>query len=104
MGHSSRCFVTIANSARWVAITGEPPPGDLPTAENYARWGLPWFDYCDSDATAIAGAQRLGALRSVRQIDAATGQSGWPGTPGAAVRRVCRLASNPVRAVREAPG
>ncbi len=33
--HSSRCFVTIANSAVWTAVTGERPPTEPPTAKEY---------------------------------------------------------------------
>ncbi len=33
--HSSRCFVTIANSAVWTAVTGERPPTEPPTAKIY---------------------------------------------------------------------
>ncbi len=48
--HSSRCFVTIANSAVWTAITGERPPTEPPTAKEYTEAGLPWFDYYGGDA------------------------------------------------------
>ena len=37
--HSSRCFVTIANSAVWMAITGERPPTEAPTAAAYTKAG-----------------------------------------------------------------
>ena len=66
-GHSSRCFVTIANSAVWAAITGERPPTTPPTAANYARAGLPWFDYYDGDARALEGAEALAKLKAVAQ-------------------------------------
>ncbi len=33
--HSSRCFVTIANSAVWTEVTGERPPIEPPTAKEY---------------------------------------------------------------------
>ena len=45
--HGARCFVTIANSACWMDITGEKPPGTPITAEQYTEAGLPWFDYYD---------------------------------------------------------
>lgn len=42
--HSSRCFIHIANSLAWEAITGDKPPTTPPTAKSYSEAGLPWFD------------------------------------------------------------
>ena len=39
--HVSRCFVTLVNSAQWMAITGERPPTEPPTARQYTKAGLP---------------------------------------------------------------
>ena len=61
----SRCFVTMANSLQWMAITGERPPTRPPTARQYAEAGLPWFLYYDRDREALDGAQRLATLGSV---------------------------------------
>ena len=61
----SRCFVTMANSMQWMAITGERPPTRPPTARQYAEAGLPWFLHYDRDREAMAGAERLAALESV---------------------------------------
>ncbi len=63
--HGVRCFVTMANSTQWMAITGERPPTRPPTAHEYAEAGLPWFLYYDGDREALAGAERLAGLRSV---------------------------------------
>jgi hypothetical protein len=38
---SSRCFVHIANSLVWRAITGQAPPTEPPTAAAYTAAGLP---------------------------------------------------------------
>jgi hypothetical protein len=40
---TSRCFVHIANSVMWQAITGEQPPTKPLTALQYTKAGLPWF-------------------------------------------------------------
>jgi len=61
----SRCFVTMANSKQWMAITGERPPTQPPTVREYAEAGLPWFLHYDRDREALAGAERLAGLRSV---------------------------------------
>ena len=60
-----RCFVTMANSKQWMAITGERPPTRPPTSREYAEAGLPWFLYYDGDREALAGAEWLAGLRSV---------------------------------------
>lgn len=39
LAHGSRCFVAIANSLSWSAITGEAPPTLPPTARDYSKIG-----------------------------------------------------------------
>jgi hypothetical protein len=63
--HSSRCFVHITGAPLWQAITGEVPPTEPPTREEYARAGLPWFDYYAADAKPLEGSKVLEELRSV---------------------------------------
>ena len=65
--HGGRCFVTMANSQQWIAITGERPPTQPPTVREYAKAGLPWFLHYDRDREALAGAERLAGLRSVAE-------------------------------------
>jgi hypothetical protein len=66
--HTSRCFVHIANSLVWRSVTGERPPTAPLTAADYDRRGLPWFDYYDGDASALAGPGLLQRLKSVVQL------------------------------------
>jgi hypothetical protein len=66
VGH--RCFVHLANSMVWRAITGEDPPTTPPTAREYSAMGLPWFDYYAEDATALKGSKVLKKLKSVTQL------------------------------------
>lgn len=61
----SRCFVHLLNSAQFRSVTGAAPPHEPPTAEDYNRAGLPWFEYYDADRTALEGAERLARLDSV---------------------------------------
>jgi hypothetical protein len=68
LAHSSRCFVHIANSLVWRAITGGLPPTPPPTAEEYTRAGLPWFEYYDDSASAVDGSKILKGLLSVIQM------------------------------------
>ena len=66
--HASRCFVTIANSVQWMALTGERAPTEPPTARQYAAAGLPWFEYFGGDLRAMAGSDKLRAIASVAEI------------------------------------
>jgi hypothetical protein len=60
----ARCFVHIANSEVWRECTGEAPPTKPPTAAEYTKAGLPWFDYYD-EGPAVAGSAILRGLASV---------------------------------------
>ena len=62
--HTSRCFVHIVNSEVYASITGLKPPHAPPTAEDYTKAGLPWFDYY-ADKPAIEGSSELAGLTSV---------------------------------------
>ncbi|WP_419594645.1 hypothetical protein [Thiolapillus sp.] len=59
-----RCFVHLANSAQYLAITGHQPPHKPPTANDYTSAGPPWFDYY-SDSKPLTGSDTLGKLTSV---------------------------------------
>lgn len=65
--HASRCFVSLLNSAQWMAVTGERPPTMPPTARDYAAHGLPWFDYCGGDQKVLEGSKILDNLKSVAE-------------------------------------
>ena len=59
------CYVHIVNSLQYFSICGVSPPHHPLSAVDYAEAGLPWFDYYDSDRTALAGAEKLAGLDSV---------------------------------------
>ena len=63
----SRCFVHIANSLVWRAITGELPPTVPFTAKEYTDHGFPWFDYYDDNLKALKGSKTLKGLKSVTE-------------------------------------
>jgi hypothetical protein len=65
MSHSSRCFVHILNSSQWTIATGKPVPGQPPSARDYTKAGLPWFDYYDDKLKALSGAKKLAGMDSV---------------------------------------
>jgi hypothetical protein len=65
---SARCFVHLANSLVWRHITGHEPPTVPPTAKEYSKAGLPWFEYYADGAKAVAGSKVLEKLKSVVQM------------------------------------
>jgi hypothetical protein len=97
----SRCFVTIANSTVWAAITGERPPTTPPTAASYAKVGLPWFDYYGGDAKALEGAEALAKLKSVAQT-AKDKANPLPESESVEVKNIVSLGRRKSQVVREA--
>ncbi len=65
LSHSSRCFVHIVNSVQYLEVTGEGPPSIPPSAADYARAGLPWFEYYGGDLAVLPGSASLAGLDSV---------------------------------------
>ena len=100
--HSSRCFVTIVNSAQWMAVTGERPPTSPPTARSFTEAGLPWFDYYGGDVAALAGAEKFKGIARVAKI---AEQKGTPIPDNETIDspHVIELANGGVRRVREGP-
>ena len=88
---SSRCFVHLANSLMWRAITGEAPPTVPPTAKQYTSAGLPWFDYYNADAEALEGSEILADLKSVIRMGYEKGEFPVPENEPARPKRVIRL-------------
>jgi hypothetical protein len=77
-GHLGRCFVHLTNAMVWRAFTGENPLTVPPTAAEYNRAGLPWFEYYGADHTALVGGDPLKHVRSVSQIGKAKGDVPLP--------------------------
>jgi hypothetical protein len=71
---SGRCFVTMVDAVQWQEITGEPPAGRPPTAADYSKAGLPWFDYYAADVETLAGAPPLTMVKSVAELAAEKGE------------------------------
>ena len=72
--HSSRCFAHIANSTDWEKITGQRPPQLPPSASDYNRAGLPWFDYYAENREAVKGSKKLNRLKSVQTLSEKKGE------------------------------
>src|SRR5262249_38915457 len=71
---SSRCFVTLVDAVQWREITGEAPPTKPPTAADYTKAGLPWFDYYAADLETLGGAQALALVKSVAEMASEKGE------------------------------
>jgi hypothetical protein len=97
----SRCFVHIANSLVWREITGQSPPTTPPTAKEYAKAGLPWFDYYADGAKALGGSEKLAGLKSVATMAAEKGDVALPEnesvTPETVVKLRRRMGKDEVR-------
>jgi hypothetical protein len=89
--HASRCFVHIANSLAWRAITGEHPPTTPLTAREYRKAGIPWFAYYADDAKAVQGSGILEKLKSVAAMGKQKGDVPLPDNESVTVDKVVVL-------------
>ena len=64
----ARCFVHLANSLAWRAITGQEAPATPITAETYTNSKYPWFDHYRDDVEALGGSEKLAELKSVLEM------------------------------------
>jgi hypothetical protein len=75
---TSRCFVHLCNSLTWRQVTGNNPPHPPFTAKEYARAGIPWFDYYRDDLSALAGSTVLDNVKSVFAFGQKKGEKPLP--------------------------
>lgn len=69
--NTSRCFVHLCNSMVWRQITGTEPPTVPLTAKEYAKAGMPWFEYYDDACKPLPGSPTLAKLKSVGELNQA---------------------------------
>ncbi|RLJ22009.1 hypothetical protein DJ030_02710 [bacterium endosymbiont of Escarpia laminata] len=77
LDNSYRCFIHLANSKQYQAITGHQPPHKPASAKAYTNAGLPWFDYYD-DSKALSGSDALSELTSVAAKGIEEGKGALP--------------------------
>jgi hypothetical protein len=94
LSQKGRCFVHIANSLVWREIAGRQPPTTPPTAKEYAKAGLPWFDYYDDNAKALEGAPALSGLKSVAELGEEKGDVPLPENESVTPEMVVKLRRN----------
>ena len=96
----SRCFVHILNSAQYLQVTQQQPPTKPPTASDYERAGLPWFDYYDAELQALESPSKLWGLKSIAELMKKEGVDVLPGNETLSPGKVVHL-SKPASLVRE---
>ncbi|MFO0967573.1 MAG: hypothetical protein U0793_18595 [Gemmataceae bacterium] len=101
LDHSSRCFVHLANSLHWRAITGEASPTMPPTAKQYSQAGLPWFDYYDEASKPVHGSGILAKLKSVLGMGKAKGEQLLPENQTCEPKKTVKLRPRGKDEVRE---
>jgi len=99
--HTGRCFITIVNTVLWPSLTGETPPSVSPTASDYTKAGLPWFEYYDPGAVALRGSDTLARVRSVKALSESKGVSVLPENQSVDVQRTTRIHALRPRRVRD---
>jgi hypothetical protein len=91
INQKSRCFVHIANSLVWRAITGEAPPTVPFTAKEYTDHGLPWFEYYSDNSTAVEGSEKLDGIKSVVEMGKEKGDNPLPENESVVPERIVEL-------------
>ena len=91
LDEKSRCFVHIANSLVWKAITGEAPPTVPFTAKEYTQHGLPWFKSYSDDSAVLKGSSKLSTLKSVFAMGKRKGDVPLPENESVHVENIIKL-------------
>ncbi|MFQ5487638.1 MAG: hypothetical protein ACE5ET_04225 [Gammaproteobacteria bacterium] len=93
----SRCYVHIANSQAYEALTGHAPPSSPPTAKAYTDAGLPWFEYYDENSPALSGSQTLAGLDSIAAKGIKLGEKPLPENEAVEPAHIKKLGTKTVR-------
>lgn len=75
---SAKCFVHLLNSQQYESVTGKKPAHRAPTAADYTKHGLPWFQEAPAGASALPGGAPLKKLDSVANMGNKLGQNPLP--------------------------
>jgi len=86
-----RCFVHLANSLVWRAVTGDGPPTVPITSKEYTAAGLPWFDYYNDGAESLEGSDILKKLKSVIRLGKQKGDVPLPENETVTPAKVVKL-------------
>ncbi|WP_068154227.1 hypothetical protein [Rhodococcus phenolicus] len=78
LDHHSAVLVELVNSDRWETLTGEKPPTEPVTAQEYTKRGYPWFELYE-ETPARRGADEFAGVESVSRVRENRGESPLPG-------------------------
>ncbi len=101
---TERVFVSLVHAAQWSALTGQQPPTAPPSAQAYAKAGLPWFQHYGCDRPALPGASPLRDLFSVAELHKAQTGQVLPGSQDIAAELPVRPFGTRPREVRSPGG
>ncbi len=82
---AERVFVTLVHAKDWLGITGEAALDVPPTASEYTKADLPWFEYYGKDQIALPGGEKFGNIKSVSSIFKKTTGANLPGSGDIAI-------------------
>lgn len=68
LAQAERVFVTLLHAKDWKPVTGEAAPNHPPSAQDYARAGLPWFAHYGRDQAALPGGVPLKRVKSLAKL------------------------------------
>ena len=84
---------SIWDAAKWEVITGEPPSHRPFTAKEYAKQGIPWFNYYQDELGAVDGSEILANLKTVQKLGQKNQDPSIPKDSPVAVKEVHSLGS-----------
>ena len=93
---SHRCFVHLIDSMVWESVTGTKPPTVPPSAADYKKHNLPWFEYY-SNAGALGGTENTDKVKSIEQLAGEKGYSPLPENQSVDVTSTVPLHATPIQ-------
>lgn len=99
MDATDRVFVSLINAHDWKAVTGEAAPTHPPSAQDYAREGLPWFELYGKDQAPLQGGAPFRQVKSLAQMFEEKTGAALPGSTDVQPGPV-RILSQPSRGPR----
>jgi hypothetical protein len=86
-------------SKRSVVVTGDAPPTTPPTAAEYTRAGLPWFEYYSEGQSVLKGSSMLAGTKSIAEWAAEQGANPLPENESVSPQLVINLGKKPAPSV-----